>query len=289
MTDGPLKDQLEDAFGLGIERMSRARGGDIAASYLLETQHGRFFAKCMADREGWNILKAEVEGLRAIGETRTIKVPNVLGTAALQSGGCLLLEYIPVGQGSMESFVSLGRGLAQMHRTTAPEFGWPNPNYIGSLPQENTPSPDWTSFYVQQRLMPQYRMALDKGLLSQEEVPDDTSMVSRIHGMLPEIQPALLHGDLWNGNYLIDTAGVPYLIDPSVHFGHAEVDLAMSLLFGGFPPAFYEAYFEVAPKEEGFKRRVALYQLYYLLVHLNLFGRSYHSRVREIGDDLFRR
>lgn len=283
-----MQAHLEDAFGLRIESMSRARGGDIAASYILETQSARFFAKFMDSPEGWGMLRSEAEGLQAIGETRTLQVPEVLGCAALESGACLLLEYIPAAQGDKGSFESLGRGLAQMHQTTAPEFGWSGPNYIGSLPQDNSPNPDWAYFYAQCRLMPQYRMALEKGLLSQQEVPDIGLMASRIRSLLPELQPALLHGDLWSGNYMIDTAGVPYLIDPSVHFGHAEVDLAMSLLFGGFPSAFYNAYFEVVPKEDGFERRVALYQLYYLLVHLNLFGRSYYPRVREISDGLFR-
>ena len=107
--------------------------------------------------------------------------------------------------------------------------------------------------------------------------------------MLPELEPALLHGDLWSGNYLVSRQGTPFLIDPSVHYGHAEVDLAMSLLFGGFSSRFYDAYFEVSPKVAGFEKRVALYQLYYLLVHLNLFGRSYYPRVIEIGSGLFRR
>ena len=288
MTVDDLKGQLEEAFDLRIERLSRATGGDIADSYLVKTKSQQFFAKFMGDSRGLDMLKAEAEGLKAIKKSQALKVPNVIGCASVDSGGCLLLEYIPTGPGTEGSCEALGRGVAQMHQQTAEQFGWHRSNYIGSLPQENTPHISWADFYTHCRLMPQYTLALNKGLLAPEEVPDARLMTSQISRLMPKVKPALLHGDLWSGNYLISTDGSPYLIDPSVHFGHGEVDLAMSLLFGGFPSHFYDAYFEVTPKLDGFEARVALYQLYYLLVHLNLFGRAYYSRVLEIGSRFFR-
>ena len=288
MTVNDLKGQLEEAFDLRIEQLSRATGGDIADSYFVKTKSQQFFAKFMGHSKGLDMLKAEAEGLQAIQKNQALKVPTVIGCAPIDSGGCLLLEYIPTGPGIEGSFETLGRGLAQMHQETAGRFGWHRSNYIGSLPQENTPHLSWADFYVQCRLMPQYTLALNKGLLAPEAVPDARLMKSQISRLMPEVTPALLHGDLWSGNYLISTDGSPYLIDPSVHFGHGEVDLAMSLLFGGFPSRFYDAYFEVTPKLEGFEARIALYQLYYLLVHLNLFGRAYYSRVLEFGSRFFR-
>ena len=186
------------------------------------------------------------------------------------------------------SYAALGRGLAQMHQQGSSGYGWSGPNYIGSLPQQNTPNPDWAMFYAQCRLMPQYSLAVNNGLLRAEEVPEASLMIRRINSLLPEIKPALLHGDLWSGNFLISSTGKPFLIDPSVYYGHSEVDLAMSLLFGGFPSHFYDAYFEISPQVAGFEERVVLYQLYYLLVHLNLFGKSYYRRVIEFGSGLFR-
>ena len=106
-------------------------------------------------------------------------------------------------------------------------------------------------------------------------------MVDKIKSLAPGVRPALLHGDLWGGNYLVSKDNTPYLIDPSVYYGHSEVDLAMSRLFGGFSPRFYDAYFEVSPARPGFEDRMALYQLYYLLVHLNIFGRSYLASVTD--------
>ena len=138
----PLKTQLEAAFGLSIVHISSVAGGDIAASYVLTTQSGRFFAKCLDAAAGRDMLEAEAEGLRAIESTGCLRVPKIVGCAGLDSGACLLMEYISVSQGKEESYAALGRGLAKMHRVSSSSFGWTRPNYIGSLPQQNTPNPE---------------------------------------------------------------------------------------------------------------------------------------------------
>ena len=288
MASPDLKTALEEAFRLEIQKMRPVRGGDIAGAYLLDTDEGPIFAKVLESPHGLDMLMAEKEGLRAISHTHTLSTPGVLGCAPTQSGSCLLLEYILPGAESRSSSEALGRGLARMHQVTGPFFGWYRPNYIGSLPQENTKAKDWSSFYTHSRLLPQYEKARIKRLLSREEIPDTALMEARVASFVPDTPPSLLHGDLWGGNYLISAHGAPYLIDPAVYYGHAEVDLAMSLLFGGFSEAFYDAYFEINPKQPGFELRVKLYQLYYLLVHLNLFGRSYYSSVRVLSSELFR-
>jgi fructosamine-3-kinase len=287
MAGSDLIQALEDSFDLEIRKLRPVRGGDIASSYLLETLQGSIFAKMLVVPNGLEMLEAEKDGLKALSQAETLDVPGVLGCARTAAGSCLLLEYIPSGPGSRYSSEALGRGLARLHQVTAPSFGWHQPNYIGRLPQENSGETDWPSFYVRNRLIPQYEMARVRRLLSAGEIPEAHHMARRISYLVPEIRPSLLHGDLWGGNYLISRDGAPYLIDPAVYYGHAEIDLAMSLLFGGFAEEFYDAYFEINPKQSGFDLRVKLYQLYYLLVHLNLFGRSYYSRVRALGSELF--
>ena len=287
MADTDLIPVLEEAFGLEIQKIRSVRGGDIANSYLLNTVRGPIFAKILDGPKGLDMLEAERDGLSALSAADTLSVPGVLGCGPTPSGGCLLLEYIPPGSGSQASSRALGRGLARMHQVTAPSFGWPRPNFIGTLPQENKETLEWSDFYIQNRLDPQFKIARSRQLLSKEEIPEVGHMEVRISSLVPEVPPSLLHGDLWSGNYLISTDGIPYLIDPAVYYGHAEVDLAMSMLFGGFSQEFYDAYFEINPKRPGFDLRVKLYQLYYLLVHLNLFGRSYHASVRALISDLF--
>jgi fructosamine-3-kinase len=88
-----------------------------------------------------------------------------------------------------------------------------------------------------------------------------------------------VHGDLWNGNVLVMEGGGPAFIDPAPYEGHREVDLAMTELFGGFDTGFYAAYEEGWPLLPGYRElRRYVYQLYYLLVHVNLFGGGYHAR-----------
>ena len=278
---------LEGTFALEIQKISPVGGGDIASSYLLRTARGPIFAKILEGPGGLEMLEAEKDGLEAISNSDSLQVPGVLGCDSTPVGGCLLLEYIPPGHGTRAASRELGRGLARMHQVSSSSFGWHRPNFIGSLPQENTEAPDWPAFYVRNRLFPQFEMARSRQLLSDVEIPGLEGMRSRVADLVPEVRPSLLHGDLWGGNYLISNNGTPYLIDPAVYYGHAEVDLAMSLLFGGFPQEFYDAYFEINPKEAGFDLRVKLYQLYYLLVHLNLFGSSYYGSVRAVTSELF--
>ena len=95
-------------------------------------------------------------------------------------------------------------------------------------------------------------------------------------------RPALLHGDLWGGNYMIDRAGEPWLIDPAVYIGHPEADLAMTELFGGFGASFYKAYHTTSPIDPGYRGRRDLYNLYHLLNHLNLFGSAYLYSVKSV-------
>jgi len=287
MAGSNLIQALEDAFDLEIRKLRPVRGGDIAKSYLLETPGGSVFAKMLEGPEGLEMLEAEKDGLTALSHANTLEVPGVLGCARTPAGSCLLLEYITSGPGSRASSRKLGRGLAKLHQVGAPSFGWARPNFIGTLPQENTEASAWPAFYVQRRLAPQYELSRSQNLLAVGEVPTVGRMEARVADLVPEVSPSLLHGDLWSGNYLISADGRPYLIDPAVYYGHAEVDLAMSLLFGGFSEEFYDAYFEINPKQPGFGLRVQLYQLYYLLVHLNLFGRSYHASVRAITSKLF--
>ena len=84
-----------------------------------------------------------------------------------------------------------------------------------------------------------------------------------------------LHGDLWAGNRLVDTAGRSWLIDPACHGGHREFDLAMMRLFGGFGDSAFTAYDEIHPLADGWPERVALHQIAPLVVHAIKFGGGY--------------
>ncbi len=261
-------------------------GGDINRASRLTLGDGtRVFLKSNA-RERLPMFRAEAAGLRAIAGTGAIRVPEVLcmGTDA-RYGSFLLLEHIESagrGSGYWETF---GRRLAAMHLADtsglAPGcvFGFAGDNFIGARPQDNTPGESWIGFFRERRLAPQLRAAA--GYFDAGDRDRAARLLDRLDEYLVEpARPSLLHGDLWSGNYLTDERGEAMLIDPAVYVGHAEADIAMTELFGGFAPAFYGAYREAYPMQPGYERRRDLYNLYHLLNHLNMFGASYLGAVR---------
>lgn len=277
-----LLKHLENLLPAGIRSVRALSGGDISSVYALEAGSGKFLAKIHQGRQGYAMLQAEKRGLEVIAATGTVRVPRVFECGQWERDAFLLMEFIETKRPDPESLAQLGRQLAELHRITHPNFGFEADNFIGSLPQSNRQHSDWTAFYVQERLLPQFGMAQAKGLLDKRNVPDTTRMEEVCAALFQHVRPSLLHGDLWGGNYLIAASGEPCLIDPAVYYGHSEADLAMSRLFGGFGPAFYEAYYQIHPPKPGTAEREDLYQLYYLLVHLNLFGASYYDAVIRI-------
>ena len=278
---------LERVFDLRILSHQPVSGGDIAESSVLNSSQGPLFVKVLRGPEAYDVLTAEADGLKALKETGAVSVPALLGCAKTEFGAALLMEYIPAGSASEVSQEKLGRALALLHQSANDAFGWHRDNYIGSLAQHNSWESSWDSFFARRRLWVQYEKAVDAGFLKLREVPAVEQMIQKISTLVAEVRPALLHGDLWGGNYLVSKQNALYLIDPSVYFGHSEVDLAMTRLFGGFSSRFYEAYFEVSPALPGLEDRIQLYQLYYLLVHLNIFGRSYLPAVAESTKAVF--
>lgn len=282
-----LKGPVADTLGRSVTSISRVGGGDIARAYRVETPKGTYFLKVLEGAASREALEAEKSGLLALGRSGILRTPEVVGLHPLEEGWGLFLEFIPSRRGSAGEFRDFGRRLAALHSEDATRFGWEQDTYIGPLLQDNRPEQNWARFYTHKRLMPQYRSALAQGLLTPGDLPEAQTVVRWLEQNTTEVRPSLLHGDLWAGNFLISEQGEAVLIDPAIYVGHSEVDLAMSRLFGGFPPEFYQGYHEVLPAQPGLEERKSIYQLYYLLVHLNLFGGSYRTGVCQIGSRLF--
>ncbi len=280
MLSPSLKSHIGQILNGTIQKVEAVSGGDISKAYCLYTPTQRFLCKINNDPSALKMFDTEKEGLKEINLSKAIAVPQVLGSGEFEGSSFLLMEFIETKKPNLKDMETFGHQLAQMHSfSVGDSFGWKQDNLIGSLPQSNVHHPEWTSFYVYERLIPQLQMAAHKKLLPIQQIPKENTLLKGCRRFFPEVKPALLHGDLWSGNYLIGTQGTPYLIDPAVYYGHAEVDMAMTRLFGGFTASFYDAYAEHFPLVEGVRERTDLYQLYYLLVHLNLFGKSYYPSV----------
>jgi len=279
-----IQDALRSHFGQGLSFHSMAplSGGSINAAHRLVTSAGSFFLKYNnADRYP-DMFVAEAKGLQLLRAASSLKIPEVLLQGAAGSYNFLLMEYLVPGRPSMDFFHKFGQSLALMHKTTAPEFGLDHHNYIGSLQQDNTGMPHFHDFFITRRLEPMVRIARDTGKLEINHQRKFEAFYNAFSDLIPTEKPAFLHGDLWNGNFLIDESSHVALIDPAVYFGHRETELAMTKLFGGFDPAFYAAYQEEYPLEKGWEKRLDLHNLYPLMVHVNLFGGDYLRSVIEI-------
>jgi fructosamine-3-kinase len=273
---------LEDALGARATHHERLGGGDINDAFEVTMADGaKVFVKTHPNPP-IGMFPAEARGLEWLDEANALRVPQVLAV----SEEFLALELLESARRQQGFDVALGRGLARLHGFGAPTFGLGHDNFIGRLAQSNRIGTDWPSFYWSERLEPQLRLASDRGLVGAPLLRRFETLRSALPELVGDPEPpSRLHGDLWGGNLHIDETGAPCLIDPAVYGGHREVDLAMMRLFGGFGPRVFDAYAEASPLQPGAAQRVPLYQLYPLLVHVNLFGRSYVGSVERALSD----
>ncbi|KAI4369907.1 hypothetical protein MLD38_018301 [Melastoma candidum] len=290
MGEDPIREWiLTEGNATKITRISPVGGGCINSASCYDTDAGSFFVKTNR-RIGPSMFEAEALGLGAMFDTQTIRVPRPFKVGSLPTGGSfIIMEFIEFGASRGNQPV-LGRKLAEMHKAGKSEkgFGFDVENTIGSTPQINDWSSDWVQFYGERRLGYQLKLALDQ--YGDRTIYEKGQRLVKNMAPLFEnlvIEPCLLHGDLWSGNISSDKNGEPVILDPACYYGHNEAEFGMSWC-AGFASAFYDAYFQVIPKQQGYEKRRELYLLYHYLNHYNLFGSGYRSSAMSIIDDYLR-
>ena len=269
--------QIEQATGqpFVLQAEQALGGGCINRALRISDGTREFFIKLNSVRYA-DMFEAEYLSLLEMAASNTIRVPEPICHGEADGEAFLVLEYLPL-KGQPDPQLQ-GQQLAAMHRHTAEQFGWQRNNTIGSTPQLNQPGHDWVKFWRDQRLLPQLQLAQQKGYARSLGIMD------RLLADFPRLftdyqpQPSMLHGDLWGGNAAALADGTPVIFDPAFYYGDRETDIAMTTLFGGFSPTFYDAYNESWPLDPGYRSRKHLYNLYHLLNHLNLFGGGYLSQ-----------
>ena len=282
---------VSDAIGAAIgERLPAGRGwpiggGSINSAFRYEVGQRAWFLK-LNRVEQLPMFEAEAAGLRLIAQPGGPRVPAVVALGETGGYAFLVLEYIPLKAAVAPDLARLGERLAVLHRVSGERFGWKRDNTIGTTPQINTPDSDWVSFYRERRLRYQLELATTRGnaQLAETAAPLLEGMGRLFAGYRPEA--ALLHGDLWSGNAAATYQGDPVIFDPAPYFGDRESDIAMTELFGGFTPSFYQAYRAAWPLDAGYETRRDLYQLYHVLNHLNLFGGGYRAQAERLIERL---
>lgn len=261
--------------GFNDAELHAVTGGDINRAYKIQDKNHAFFLK-VNDAAAYPLMfQREADGLAALKKNCDCIIPTVLKTGIADGLQYLLLEWIERSAPANNYYSSLGKSLAEMHLQPQTQCGWPVDNYIGSLPQHNTFTNDWFSFYAMHRIAPLVKLLTDGGAFGNKEQQLAERLYTKLPQYFPNEKPAFLHGDLWGGNHFPNEKRLPVLIDPAVYCGHREMDIGMTALFGGFDRAFYEAYNYHYPLESGWQQRFQLAQLYPLLVHAVLFGGHY--------------
>ncbi len=280
-----LEQLLQSEFGtkFRIEKMTPVAGGDSNRAIRVDATDRVLFAK-MRPCEGRAMFEAEAEGLHALSRCTSVRVPAVIALAEIETMAVLVLEWLDMSPLSRkEDSVRAGRALADLHRITGQRHGWEHDNFIGLGPQINGWADDWGEFFIHCRLEPQFARTDDPILKRHGEWI--CANASRLFGDYRPV-PSLLHGDLWSGNIGVLASGEIALFDPACAYGDREADLAMTKLFGGFPPAFYTAYENAWPLDGGAERRRDFYNLYHILNHYTLFGDGYLRQARHMAEQV---
>ncbi|WP_281658929.1 fructosamine kinase family protein [Halobacillus sp. Cin3] len=265
-----------------IQKQTAVSGGDINQAFYVQTERQAYFIKTNAGVPS-HFFQAEAEGLQTIQQTKTIRVPSVYhyDMPENREPAALVMEWIE--SGNRNDHAALGRQLAHMHKHTSNSYGYGAPTFVGRLDQPNTWAPSWVDYYRTCRLGAQLDIGISKKRMTNKRRKRMEALMSRLDQYLPaHPEASLLHGDLWGGNYMMDEHGQPVLIDPSILYGDHAFELAFTEVFGGFPADFYNHYQEVFPLPEQYEEIKPLYQLFYLLAHLNMFGESYGPAVDRI-------
>ena len=282
MTRQPVVARRAEALlGSAVIATAPVAGGDIATATKLRLSDGTTALMKTHPHPPPGFFAAEVRGLRWLGAAGGVDVPEVLGA----DDECVILRWVEQGKAGAEAASSFGTALATTHAAGAPAWGAVGDDgdhtdgFIGRLPLSNRTAATWAEFFAERRVLPYLKLGRDRGSVTPDQSQIIEALLPRLGSLVPEEDPARLHGDLWNGNVLWGQDGHAHVIDPAAHGGHRESDLAMLALFG-LPqlPKVLDAYDAAHPLADGFRDRVGIHQLHPLLVHACLFGGGYAAR-----------
>ncbi len=262
---------------IDVQNISPLSGGDINETYKVNTSNTAFVIKVNQANRFPKMFELEAKSLDKLASTNSFVIPEIIAFGNYQNHTYLILKYIESGQPQNASEI-FAVDLAKLHQNQSKTFGLDFDNYIGRLSQINLPQKESAlDFYVELRLKPQFKLAQQKGF----EFKNLNNFYKNLKSIIPKEKASLIHGDLWAGNHLF-TSTQACIFDPAIAYAPREMDLAMMKLFGGYNQNIFKIYNEIFPLESNWESRIPLWQLYYILVHLNLFGSSYYGQAQQI-------
>lgn len=267
-----------DKHNISVRSVNTLSGGDINDVYKIDTKEQSYVIKLNSAAKYPDMFKKEAQSLLLLSNTKSFEIPKVFAHGVFEDKTYLIMTYLPSGKNAdFEEEFALA--LAKMHQYQSDLYGLDFNNFIGRLPQNNLPKTENAiDFYIHLRMEPQFELAHQNGFTFE----NIDRFYKNLEQIIPDEKASLIHGDLWSGNYLVTQSGRPAIYDPALAYACREMDLAMMRLFGGYPQAIFEIYNEVFPLENNWRERIELWQLYYILVHVNLFGGSYYARAKSM-------
>ncbi|MDV7186583.1 fructosamine kinase family protein [Lutibacter sp. TH_r2] len=284
--DSNLKDFIENSLNKQLQTKSNFNwkaigGGSINNTYQVLSNTHLFFVKVNTTTVFENGFKEEVLGLQFLNKHKAL-IPNIILDGTFQNQAYLVLEWIESKKETPKFWENFAMQLVNLHQQKSDKFGLDYANFMGQLSQKNTYFNKFSDFYIENRLKPQVKLAFDSNKIEKKHLKQFEGLYTKIPQIFPVEKPSAIHGDLWNGNFICSESEKAVFIDPAVYYGHREVDIAMTQLFGGFSEKFYKTYNEIYPLEPCFNLRNNFYHLYPLLIHLNTFGKSYLESIENI-------
>jgi fructosamine-3-kinase len=269
-------------FNPDATQLTPIGGGSINYAFRADYKNERTFVKANHRDRYPLMFEAEAKGLGLLAASNGFRVPEVNVVSHEGPWALIAMEFIETGSPSVSFADDFAHNLLDLHQGTASSFGLDHDNYIGSLDQSNRSHNTWSAFFASERIIPQLKMAMDSGAMEHRWMAKAERILSQLEVYFPPHPPALLHGDLWSGNYMIDASGNPVIMDPAVYYGHPLMDLGMMRLFGGFDPEIFRIYASKKGWSNDWEAGAEVANLYPLLVHVNLFGGGYVQQVQQI-------
>ncbi len=258
-------------------------GGDINLAFCFSANEKKYFIKINTSGHFPDLMEKEAQGLNELQKNNLIHIPKIIAHGTENGMPYLILEWLERGIQNETYWYRFGEALAHQHLIHAENFGYQNNNYLATLKQDNTPHKSWGDFYFNCRIMPLAKILFHQKKIAKQEFLLFEKLEKNLSSVFPKEKPALLHGDLWSGNIMALQNSVPTLIDPAVYYGHREMDIGMTLLFGGFSKTFYDSYNSFYPLAPGWEKRTEICQLYPLMTHAVLFGGGYVQNSLDIA------
>lgn len=276
-----VKEIIEAKLLQDVLKINSLPGGDINEVFYVQTSRHQYVVKCNKRNKFPKMFVKEAKGLRKLAQN-DVNTPQVAEVFEHGEYQLLILEHIESECPTGLFWKNFGIALGILHKRSEQYFGLTYPNYIGSLEQINEKKPSWEAFFIENRIHPLVKMAFDSELLDRKHIQWFDAFLKAYPELIPKEKPSLLHGDLWSGNLLCGRQQLPVFIDPAIYYGHREVDIAMTQMFGGFDNSYLNDYNEILPLEKGWEKRLDFHNLYPNLVHLILFGKSYLSGIESV-------